>query len=73
MIDLFWDAPSEWNGDMLGFLVQCNATGGEEAKTVMGEGCQKLLITHIQLRMPISLHDIQGLTFSPPHQDECRV
>lgn len=21
---------------MLGFLVQCNATGGEEAKTVMG-------------------------------------
>jgi hypothetical protein len=36
MIDLFWDAPTEWNGDMLGFLVQCNATGGEEAKTTMG-------------------------------------
>jgi hypothetical protein len=36
MIDLFWEAPKEWNGgDMLGFLVQCNATGGEDAKTVM--------------------------------------
>lgn len=35
MIDLFWEDPTEWNGEMSGFVVQCNATGGEEAKTVM--------------------------------------
>lgn len=35
MIDLFWDAPSEWNGDMLGYLVQCTVTGGEDAKTTV--------------------------------------
>ncbi|KAI6213954.1 Receptor protein-tyrosine kinase [Aphelenchoides besseyi] len=30
MIDLFWDAPVEWNGEMLGFVVNCNVTDEQE-------------------------------------------